>query len=293
VQESLTLDYKQSDALKATDGVKKEIAKDVSAFANSAGGRIIYGIIEEGHEPKGIDSGVDPAEFTREWLEQVIMSNVAPRIEGMRIKQIPLQGGRVGYVIDIPAATSRGPHHSADKRYYKRFNFASVPMEDYEIRDVLRRSSTPDLSLKFALTVTNQDQTTSLVNAILTVNIVNRSNEPAVYSSVHIFLDADLQVSDIKNFERAGESELTYGQHLHLLKYFSRNLLPSNHQPIWRERPFLLANIPITLNPSICYVVGFDISCPGMWKQRFGTITQAKDLLMDEIKRIEPNNDDD
>lgn len=38
VQESLTLDYKACDALARTDGKKKEISKDVSAFANSAGG---------------------------------------------------------------------------------------------------------------------------------------------------------------------------------------------------------------------------------------------------------------
>ncbi|MEM7799577.1 MAG: hypothetical protein AAF633_10335, partial [Chloroflexota bacterium] len=30
-----------------------------------------------------------------------------------------------------------------NKRYYKRFNFESVPMEDYEIRDVLNRDSHP------------------------------------------------------------------------------------------------------------------------------------------------------
>jgi len=34
VQESLTLDYKRCDSLQKTDGKKKEISKDVSAFAN-------------------------------------------------------------------------------------------------------------------------------------------------------------------------------------------------------------------------------------------------------------------
>jgi predicted HTH transcriptional regulator len=72
VQESLELDYKRSDALKKTDGAKKEISKDVSAFANSAGGTIIYGIEEEGHLPKKIDAGLDPNEMSKEWLEQVI-----------------------------------------------------------------------------------------------------------------------------------------------------------------------------------------------------------------------------
>jgi predicted HTH transcriptional regulator len=46
IEESLTLDYKAADALASSDGKKKEITKDVSAMANSAGGLIIYGISE-------------------------------------------------------------------------------------------------------------------------------------------------------------------------------------------------------------------------------------------------------
>jgi hypothetical protein len=38
VKESLTLDYKASPALGRTDGQRNELCKDVTAFANSAGG---------------------------------------------------------------------------------------------------------------------------------------------------------------------------------------------------------------------------------------------------------------
>ena len=38
------------------------------------------------------------------------------------------------YVVDIPQ--SNIAHQAFDKRYYKRFNFISTPMEDYEIRDI-------------------------------------------------------------------------------------------------------------------------------------------------------------
>ena len=46
VQEHLMLDYKAADALGIADGKKSEIAKDVSAFANSAGGTLIYGRVD-------------------------------------------------------------------------------------------------------------------------------------------------------------------------------------------------------------------------------------------------------
>ena len=55
VQESLHLDYKKTDSLDNTEKNKKEISKDVSAFANSDGGIIIYGIVEKKHLPEQIE----------------------------------------------------------------------------------------------------------------------------------------------------------------------------------------------------------------------------------------------
>src|SRR5579863_7950182 len=89
IQESLTLDYKASPAL-ARDR-KYELCKDVSALANSAGGQIIYGIEEKDQKPFKIDDGVEG--ITREWVEQVIDSNVHPRILGLTITPIELAKG--------------------------------------------------------------------------------------------------------------------------------------------------------------------------------------------------------
>lgn len=44
IEENLHLEYKSSSSLERTEGKKKEISKDISAFANSDGGTIIYGI---------------------------------------------------------------------------------------------------------------------------------------------------------------------------------------------------------------------------------------------------------
>lgn len=151
VQESLTLDYKRCDSLQKTDGKKKEISKDVSVFANSAGGLIIYGIEEDKHLPIAIDKGFDPRDISKEWLEQVINSTINRRIDGIRIKEIALSGAKNGrsiYLVSIPQSR-RAPHMAADKRYYKRFNFESVPMEDYEVRDVSRRLESPELYIFF------------------------------------------------------------------------------------------------------------------------------------------------
>lgn len=139
IPEGIHLDYKASDALSTKK--KSEIAKDVSAFANSDGGQIIYGVIEdtEKHIPVKIDEGVNFEKQSPEWLENVLLGNIFPRIDGLHITPIKAPTGAVYYSIEIPKSFS-GPHKALD-RYFKRFNFQSVPMEFYEIEDVRNRQS--------------------------------------------------------------------------------------------------------------------------------------------------------
>lgn len=123
-KESIELDYKACDALAQTDGKKNEISKDISAYANSAGGAIVYGIVENGHVPIRLDVGFDPTLISKEWLEQVINSRIHRRIDGIKINQVELAQsapGKVAYVVYVPQS-SRAPHQAADKRFYKRFN---------------------------------------------------------------------------------------------------------------------------------------------------------------------------
>lgn len=141
IQENTHLDYKRSSALLSKNS-RREIAKDVSAFANSDGGCIIYGIEEDNQLPRRIDSGVDHNKYTRERLEDVITSNISPRIEEIEILRIQLSPDNSAYIVNIPKS-SRGPHQETiSNRYYKRFNFKSQPMEDYEINDVRSRNHT-------------------------------------------------------------------------------------------------------------------------------------------------------
>ncbi|HUW34061.1 MAG TPA: ATP-binding protein [Planctomycetota bacterium] len=88
----------------------------------------------------------EPAEITKEWLEQVIISNIQPRIDSIVINPVELKTQRLGrfaYVVCVPQS-DRAPHQANDKRYYKRFNFQSVPMEDHEVRDVMFRQRVPE-----------------------------------------------------------------------------------------------------------------------------------------------------
>jgi predicted HTH transcriptional regulator len=139
VKESLHLEYKASDAIdKKSDPKKLEMARDVSAFANADGGQIIYGMKEnKDHEPDGMDEGLDPREYSEIWFEQVLQQHVTPLLTSVKPRHVPLSKGRVAVVIDIPA--SNGDPH----------NFNRLMMEHYEVRDMFRRSTNPDLSIEF------------------------------------------------------------------------------------------------------------------------------------------------
>ena len=156
IEENLTLDFKAGAALsREVTNRQKEIAKDVSAMANSAGGLIIYGIGEENNEGRFRPAKLAPVnrlDCSRETLEQIISSNIQPRISGIKIYPVPLSSGPndVAYVVQIPQSDT--VHQvSPNKRYYKRFNFESVPMEDFEIRDVLNRLSSADVDSRVGM----------------------------------------------------------------------------------------------------------------------------------------------
>jgi len=144
-EEFLELDFKRADSLKNTDLNKKEIGKDVSAFANTIGGTIIYGIEEAPTAPHAAVniSPVNTKVTTKEWLEQVINSDIQPRIPGIRITPVNLSSppDSAIYVVTIPEGATA--YQASDKRYYKRFNFESVPMYDYEIRQIQNRITRP------------------------------------------------------------------------------------------------------------------------------------------------------
>lgn len=198
IEERLTLDYKRSAALLSTEKKKKdpaiELTKDVSAFANSEGGVIIYGIMEgkgqNANIPIGIDGGFDPSEVKKEWLESIIEGKIQRKIPGVRIYPVKLDishPSRCIYIIDIPKS-HLAPHQAADRRYYLRNNFQSVPMEDYQVRDVLNRFSAPDLYIDFQTQPASGNIWNGKNNLGIALPIINKGIEPVQYAVISIWL---------------------------------------------------------------------------------------------------------
>jgi len=116
---------------------RKEFLADVSAFANSAGGHIVFGMEEYKGVPRNIPglSLTDPdAEIRR--MEDILRYGVSPRIPGIQIKAIP--GFHKGPVIlmRIPRSWA-GPHMITFKswsRFYVRTSAGKHPMDVDELR---------------------------------------------------------------------------------------------------------------------------------------------------------------
>lgn len=246
-QESLTREYKRCDALQKTEGKKKEISKDISAFANSAGGEIIYGVEEDKHVPTALDVGFDPHDISKEWLEQVINSTIQRRIDGIRIKEIALtraKSGKVIYAVSIPQSQS-APHMAADHRYYKRYNFESIPMEDYEVRDVSRRLSTPDLFIEFCQDGAlrpDSKQEGQLISKIRPI-VGNYSTAPASFAILRYSVDLRIRPNP------AQQSDNTIETRSEQIKVFT-NTVDWRGQlrlPIFQSSRFSLNPFPISI----------------------------------------------
>lgn len=260
VEENLNLDYKASGALDKQNNKTSEISKDVSAMANSDGGILIYGISEDKinkHLPEKIDP-INRKEFSKEWLEQIIQDKIRPRISNFKIYPININDEQVVYIVEI--IKSNTAHQAFDKKYYKRFNFQSTAMYDYEIRDILNRSKNPEITLDFKL----RDQRTKLIIRALNkgsvyakyLNIKIKIPKNAVsethfnsFDEHHFELFCDNTVRDILDIEFTGMNANTkYG--------------PSRYEPILPTQTFELKELMLA-NDAFNYhnILSWEIFC--------------------------------
>jgi hypothetical protein len=205
VEESINIDFKACGALSKEENKKKEISKDVSAFANSNGGIIIYGISEKNHKADAI-SFINGNEFTKEWLEQVISSTIQRNIPGLKI--FPIRNkGRIEetiYIVQIPESIE-APHICKDKKFYKRYDFQSVAMDEYEIRNLYGRKTKAKLQISgYRISPVDQDNRNILRLYFVTgVDNIGECDEEKY--KVNVIFDNFYLTTNL-NWEQSGDS---------------------------------------------------------------------------------------
>lgn len=143
-EENVHLELKRADALSKENADK--VTRTFSAFANSDGGVVIYGIAENGHVASDY-SFVDGNKITSEHISH-LARYVQPSIDGLKIYPIRKDGdfSKSIYVVQVPRS-DKAPHMAKDHKYYKRNNVESIPMEDYDVKDVMNRIHNPKLAI--------------------------------------------------------------------------------------------------------------------------------------------------
>ena len=133
IDESDVLDYK-------LEMVKdQDLVKHVCAFANTRGGHIIFGVKESGKGGCPVEIiGLDKSELNKERLEQILLSNIVPRLD-VRIKSIEIPNSEKSILLIQIHDSYQKPHQSnLSKKFYKRFQFESTEMTESEVSDRYR-----------------------------------------------------------------------------------------------------------------------------------------------------------
>ena len=143
-EEGVHLELKRANALSKENADK--VTKTLSAFANSDGGIIIYGVAENDHVASDY-SFVDGNIITTEYIS-MLARYVQPAIDGLTIYPIRKDDdfSKSIYVVKVPRS-DKAPHMAKDHRYYKRNNVESIPMEDFDVKDVMSRIHNPQLGI--------------------------------------------------------------------------------------------------------------------------------------------------
>ena len=134
--EGKTVDYKR-DAYGGKDEDKKELLKDVSAFANTHGGDILIGVDEDKGVPTGIPGFTVPdIDKEKLRLDAVIRSGLDPRID-CRLHHVQTNGGTFVLVIRIKEsllAPHRVVFQGKPGEFWARSSAGNYSMDTDELR---------------------------------------------------------------------------------------------------------------------------------------------------------------
>ena len=145
VPEDRYIDYKR-DLPSEKDDDKREFLNDVTAFANTFGGTILFGIAEE--EGTGFPKEIYGCDISKPdevilRLSNIIQSSVEPRLASLRFETVDLRSGKRVLVVIIPQSPA-APHmvKRGSPKFYMRGAAGKQPMDVHDIRAAFLASET-------------------------------------------------------------------------------------------------------------------------------------------------------
>lgn len=108
VAEGVLVDYKR-ELYGRGDADVREFLKDISSFANTAGGHLIIGMDENAGIPTAFAPLTSDPDQELQRLENLARDGLEPRIVGLRMQAVPIATG--GFVIVLRIPKSWNPPH--------------------------------------------------------------------------------------------------------------------------------------------------------------------------------------
>jgi Putative DNA-binding domain len=151
-QESLRLEFKGRLDL-STPTQRKEAAKDISAFANAQGGRLVYGIAERKQQDgsRWADHFEPLTDYSLKGrLADVIADGIYPPPR-KSMRELEVDGGFV-LVVEVYPSMGRDLHMVIhDHRFYRRGEARTLMMSEPEIREAYRNLTIASQALEHAI----------------------------------------------------------------------------------------------------------------------------------------------
>jgi hypothetical protein len=141
--EDRSLDYKSALVL-SDDEKKRDFVKDVTSFANSIGGSLLYGVKEEAlHATELPGIAVDNKDHLIRRLDDLLRTGSQPRVQGVTYEVISLENGRFVLAVNVPQSFE-APHMVVrePQEFWARGAASNYRMDVYQLRDAFLASET-------------------------------------------------------------------------------------------------------------------------------------------------------
>ena len=139
---------RKSGALLDKSEFHKDLAKALSAFANSGGGHLLIGVKDDG-AIDGVPQTKTGRTTTKDWLEQIIPNLLSYPLQNFRVHEVlaatpsVIPAGQVVIVIDV-GNSDLAPHQCVhSKVYYHRPGGRSEPANHFYLQMLSRRDVYP------------------------------------------------------------------------------------------------------------------------------------------------------
>jgi hypothetical protein len=133
VPEGTSIDYKEQLHLDSREQ-RKEFAADVTSFANTNGGYLVFGVSEN----EGVINEINGEVFSnidhlKQKIENLLRDMVEPRMNGLQMKAIEINAEKSIFIIRIQRSFS-GPHIVRGREFYGRNTSGKYQLEYNEIK---------------------------------------------------------------------------------------------------------------------------------------------------------------